>query len=86
MSKSKIILITGASHVGKTALAQRLLEKYGHPTAEALVESAFEHLELLEKFGFYDTVISVKSSNVRNMIFTMYANPLKNKLKALNAE
>ena len=31
MSKSKIILITGASHVGKTALAQRLLEKYGYP-------------------------------------------------------
>ena len=30
------------------SLDKRLLEKYGHPTAEALVESAFEHLELLE--------------------------------------
>ena len=29
------------------SLDKRLLEKYGHPTAEALVESAFEHLELL---------------------------------------
>ena len=29
----------------------KLLEKYGHPTAEALVESAFSHLELLEKYG-----------------------------------
>ena len=28
------------------SLDKRLLEKYGHPTAEALVESAFEHLEL----------------------------------------
>ena len=35
------------------SLDKRLLEKYGHPTAEALVESAFEHLELLEKQGFY---------------------------------
>ena len=34
------------------SLDKRLLEKYGHPTAEALVESAFDHLELLEKHGF----------------------------------
>ena len=34
------------------SLDKRLLEKYGHPTAEALVESAFDHLELLEKQGF----------------------------------
>ena len=37
------------------SLDKKLLEKYGHPTAEALVESAFEHLELQEKQGFYDT-------------------------------
>ena len=43
------------------SLDKRLLEKYGHPTAEALVESAFEHLELLEKQGFYDTCVSMKS-------------------------
>ena len=30
------------------SLERKLLEKYGHPPAEALVESAFEHLELLE--------------------------------------
>ena len=46
------------------SLDKRLLEKYGHPTAEALVESAFEHLELLEKQGFYDTCVSMKSSTV----------------------
>lgn len=50
------------------SLEKRLLEKYGHPTAEALVESAFEHLELLEKFGFYDSCLSMKSSNVPTMV------------------
>ena len=50
------------------SLDQRLLEKYGHPTAEALVESAFEHLELLEKQGFYDTCVSMKSSTVPTMV------------------
>ena len=50
------------------SLDKRLLEKYGHPTAEALVESAFEHLELLEKFSFYDTCVSMKSSTVPTMV------------------
>ena len=50
------------------SLDQRLLEKYGHPTAEALVESAFEHLALLEKYGFYDTCVSMKSSTVPTMV------------------
>ena len=50
------------------SLDKRLLEKYGHPTAEALVESAFQHLELLEKYGFYDTCLSMKSSTVPTMV------------------
>ena len=50
------------------SLDKRLLEKYGHPTAEALVESAFEHLELLEKYSFYDTCLSMKSSTVPTMV------------------
>ena len=50
------------------SLDKKLLEKYGHPTAEALVESAFQHLELLEKYGFYDTCVSMKSSNVPTMV------------------
>ena len=50
------------------SLDKRLLEKYGHPTAEALVESAFEHLELLEKQGFYDSCVSMKSSTVPTMV------------------
>lgn len=50
------------------SLDKKLLEKYGHPTAEALVESAFSHIELLERFGFYDTCVSMKSSNVPLMM------------------
>ena len=50
------------------SLEKELLEKYGHPTAQALVESAFGHLELLEKYGFYDTCLSMKSSTVPTMV------------------
>ena len=50
------------------SLEKHILEKYGAPTSEALAESAFYHVNLLEKFGFYNTIISVKSSNVKNMI------------------
>ena len=50
------------------SLDKALLEKYGHPTAEALVESAFQHLELLEKQGFYDSCVSMKSSSVPTMV------------------
>ncbi len=50
------------------SLDKALLEKYGHPTPEALVESAFSHIALLEKYGFYDTCVSMKSSNVPLMM------------------
>ena len=50
------------------SLEKHILQKYGSPTPEALAESAFYHISLLEKFGFEDIVVSVKSSNVRNMI------------------
>ena len=50
------------------SLDKTLLEKYGHPTAQALVESAFQHLELLEKQGFFDSCVSMKSSTVPTMV------------------
>ena len=50
------------------SLEKELLEKYGHPTAEALVESALGHLHLLEKRGFYDCCVSMKSSTVPTMV------------------
>lgn len=50
--------------VNAGSLEQRLLEKYGHPCPEAMVESAAGHAALLEKFGFYDICLSLKSSSV----------------------
>lgn len=54
--------------VNSGSLEKRLLEKYGSPTPEALVESALEHVKILNKYDFDDIVISIKSSNVRLMI------------------
>ena len=46
------------------SLEKHLVEKYGGVTPEGLVESALGHVRLLEKYDFYDTVISIKASNV----------------------
>ena len=50
------------------SLKKEILEKYGAPTAEALAESAMEHVRILEDCNFEDIVISIKSSDVRTMI------------------
>ncbi len=54
--------------VNSGSLEKHILEKYGSPTPEAMVESALYHASLLEKFDFDDIVISIKSSNVNTMI------------------
>jgi (E)-4-hydroxy-3-methylbut-2-enyl-diphosphate synthase len=46
--------------VNAGSLDKRLLQKYGHPTAEALVESALWEASLFEEHGFRDFKISVK--------------------------
>ncbi|MBR1384853.1 MAG: flavodoxin-dependent (E)-4-hydroxy-3-methylbut-2-enyl-diphosphate synthase [Ruminococcus sp.] len=50
------------------SLEKDLLEKYGRPTPEALVESAMRHVRILEDCDFEDIVISLKSSDVPTMI------------------
>lgn len=50
------------------SLEKHVLEKYGAPTPEALFESAMYHVKLLEKFDFYDIVVSIKSSNVADTV------------------
>lgn len=50
------------------SLEKDILAKYGAPTPEALCESAMYHISLLEKFGFYDTVVSMKISDPYKMI------------------
>lgn len=54
--------------VNSGSLEKELLQKYGSPTAEALVESAAGHIRLLNDCDFDDIVVSIKSSNVRLMI------------------
>jgi len=54
--------------VNSGSLEKDILQKYGHPGAEALAESALRHIAFCEKQGFEDIVISVKSSDVGCMI------------------
>lgn len=50
------------------SLEPALVEKYGRPCPEAMVESAFSHMRLLEQCGFDDIVISLKASDVSDTV------------------
>ena len=54
--------------VNSGSIEKHILEKYGKPTADGMVESAMYHINLLEKNGFTDIVVSLKSSNVKMMV------------------
>ena len=54
--------------VNSGSLEKEILERDGKVTAEGLVESAMSHVKILEEVGFYDIVISIKSSDVPMMI------------------
>ena len=54
--------------VNSGSLEKEILAKYGHPTPQALCDSALYHASLLEKFDFYDIVLSMKSSTVGTMV------------------
>lgn len=54
--------------VNSGSLESEILRKHGTPTAEALVESAIYHADLLRELDFHDIAISVKSSDVQTMI------------------
>lgn len=54
--------------VNSGSVEPALLQKYGGPTPEAMVESALTHAALLEREGFYDTVLSLKASNVPDTV------------------
>ena len=45
------------------SLEKEILEKYGEPTPEGMIESAMKHVKILEDLDFHDIVISLKSSN-----------------------
>ena len=50
--------------VNAGSLEKHLLEKYGHPTPEALVESAFGHIRILEDLDYREIKVSLKASDV----------------------
>ncbi len=54
--------------VNSGSIEKHILEKYGKPTADGMVESAMYHINLLEKNDFHDIVISLKASNVKMMV------------------
>lgn len=76
-SEDKVKLVVNAAKdyvipirigINAGSLHKYFYSKFGGITPEALVESAMEHVRILEKLDFYDTLISVKDSNVTRMI------------------
>ena len=68
MAKEKNIPIRIGVNSG--SLEKELLNKYGHVTPEALVESALKHVKILEEFDFQNIIISIKASSVPMSIET----------------
>jgi (E)-4-hydroxy-3-methylbut-2-enyl-diphosphate synthase len=54
--------------INSGSLEPHILEKYGAPTPEAMVESAKYHVQLLEKWDFHDIIISLKSTDMLSTI------------------
>jgi (E)-4-hydroxy-3-methylbut-2-enyl-diphosphate synthase len=54
--------------VNAGSLEKELLEKYGHPTADAMVESALGHVRILEELGYDQIKISLKASDVMKTV------------------
>lgn len=54
--------------VNAGSLEKELLQKYGHPTPEAMVESASKHIHILEDLDFDQIVVSLKASSVEQMV------------------
>lgn len=62
-AKAKNIPIRIGVNAG--SLERHILEKYGYPTADGMVESALHHIKILEDLNFYDIVVSLKASDVK---------------------
>jgi (E)-4-hydroxy-3-methylbut-2-enyl-diphosphate synthase len=51
--------------VNAGSLEKRIIEKYGYPTADGMVESALHHIKILEDLDFHDIIVSMKASDVQ---------------------
>jgi (E)-4-hydroxy-3-methylbut-2-enyl-diphosphate synthase len=73
-SIAKVVKVAGDLNVpirigvNSGSLQKEILQKYSHPSPEAMVESAMKHVEFIESLGFDQIKISLKSSNVINTI------------------
>jgi (E)-4-hydroxy-3-methylbut-2-enyl-diphosphate synthase len=65
--------------VNAGSLEKDLLKKYGHPTPEALVQSAAEHINILESLDFREIKVSLKASNVPTTVdaYRLFAKKFK---------
>ena len=64
VKKAKIANIPIRVGVNSGSIEKKLLKKYGHPTAEAMVESALNQIKILEENNFNDIIISLKSTDI----------------------
>ena len=62
LAKEKGIPIRIGVNAG--SLEKRIIEKYGYPTADGMVESALHHIKILEDLDFHDIIVSMKASDV----------------------
>lgn len=78
-SERKIPIRVG---VNAGSLKKELLDRYGHPTPEALVESAIEEVDALDEMNFHDVCVSIKSSSVPDTLraYTLFAEKRNNPL------
>ncbi|HDT9778855.1 TPA: flavodoxin-dependent (E)-4-hydroxy-3-methylbut-2-enyl-diphosphate synthase [Listeria monocytogenes] len=61
-AKAKNIPIRIGVNAG--SLEKKIIQKYGYPTADGMVESALAHIKILEDLDFYDIIVSLKASDV----------------------
>ena len=64
VKKAKIANIPIRVGVNSGSIEKKLLKKYGHPTADAMVESALNQIKILEENNFNDIIISLKSTDI----------------------
>lgn len=62
--------------VNAGSLERKILEKYGYPTADGMVESALHHIKILEDLDFHDIIVSMKASDV-NLAIEAYEKAAK---------
>lgn len=79
VEKAKAYNIPIRIGVNSGSIEKELLQKYGHVNAQAMIESAKKHIDILEEMDFTDIVVSLKASNVplATEAYTLFAKNYK---------